>query len=797
MKKFYFLLLFFVLLINAGGVEIENNDNSLLPLEYKDYTIKQLEDTTFSELLYSNSELFYGEAIFKLKNIWNEEIKLGLSFIEDKNNIKSYEYFKEVENTYYKSEPIYSKEFLVNDTTPEDKPIQFFSKKLIGFKNITYNKTEWERIDIISANYEGKIKIKANFNKINFNRSTNIDWIPTITYEKDIVGKINKFEISKPEWAWWSAGWINKNNITIDSSVVDEELIDFPLLVRLNSTRLNMTLLQNDCDDLRFLNSAEDTELSYEIERCNTSSEVLAWVKIPTISNTTNTTFYIYYNNDEATNGENITDVWSNNYMRVYHFGTNASDIFIDSTETANCTISTGSTDIYDYQIGNGISTADDSYLTCGAFSNPNDFTYSFWGETSDSTGISVAGWNGVNTDGMWFMYTGNYATIKQDSSDNAHFRAENIGYVNNQKNKWTIATSKDNYLKVYKDTTLISTDSSSAGTMEQDVYTLYVGGIGQWGADWYGEIDEVRIRNTISSVGWTKTSYYSETDTLLTYGEEIEGESNIAPVINITFPTNNSYLNLSFGINTTTMIYNITDTNIDTCLYTNYTGTNTTLNCTGTELNFTFPYINDTYINTTFYTNDTAGLSDTLTRYWYLNFADGYIGNIDFNSSIYKASTYYTLNSSAKCLYDWCENVSYKFYDCNASANLIFDTDANGTIGDMDLNETNYSSTYVHWDTDGTFYLGINYTIQNGSVYSFCKEVVVSESSSLSEDESNCLLYGTFVNGSLCTLGTIMAGIGGGGASGGSDLSIIYVILFIGVITFISFKTLNGGIDL
>jgi len=74
---------------------------------------------------------------------------------------------------------------------------------------------------------------------------------------------------------------------------------------------------------MRFLNSAEDSELDYWIENC-TSTSAKVWVKVPTVTGSGNTTIYIYYGNNEANSNSNGT-----NTMKWFEdFSSNASYIW-------------------------------------------------------------------------------------------------------------------------------------------------------------------------------------------------------------------------------------------------------------------------------------------------------------------------------------------------------------------------------------------------------------------------------------------------------------------------------------
>ena len=85
--------------------------------------------------------------------------------------------------------------------------------------------------------------------------------------------------------------------------------------------------------DLRF--STDDqgaNQLNYEVVNWDTTSEKgEVWVKFDTLQATTNTEFYMWYNNALATTTSNATAVWSENYQAVYHLE-NGGDFATDST---------------------------------------------------------------------------------------------------------------------------------------------------------------------------------------------------------------------------------------------------------------------------------------------------------------------------------------------------------------------------------------------------------------------------------------------------------------------------------
>lgn len=109
-------------------------------------------------------------------------------------------------------------------------------------------------------------------------------------------------------------GWEYRKAITIDSTSVSEDLTDYQVKVSLTSSNFDFTKANSDGSDIRFTSDDGTTLLSYWIENYDSSGQTATiWVKIPTISSSSDTIFYIYYGNSSATsesNGVNTFDVF-------------------------------------------------------------------------------------------------------------------------------------------------------------------------------------------------------------------------------------------------------------------------------------------------------------------------------------------------------------------------------------------------------------------------------------------------------------------------------------------------------
>jgi len=118
---------------------------------------------------------------------------------------------------------------------------------------------------------------------------------------------------------WWNTDWQFRKSITINHTKVAANLTDFPVLINLTDADL-AAKAEEDGSDLAFTDY-NGKKLDHEIEFYNgTSGKLIAWVQIPELSSTADTTIYMYYGNPGALNQENAQQVWDSNYMMVQHF---------------------------------------------------------------------------------------------------------------------------------------------------------------------------------------------------------------------------------------------------------------------------------------------------------------------------------------------------------------------------------------------------------------------------------------------------------------------------------------------
>jgi len=134
---------------------------------------------------------------------------------------------------------------------------------------------------------------------------------------------------------WYDSSYLYRNIYEIDSSLVDEELTDFPVLVYLNSSYVNWSRVNNDLSDILFTDS-DNNLLSHELDSYTLNNESWIWVKIPVVSSVLDTKFFLYYGFSGAESVENKSDVWSNGFVGVWHMNDNDTLTILDSTSNDN-----------------------------------------------------------------------------------------------------------------------------------------------------------------------------------------------------------------------------------------------------------------------------------------------------------------------------------------------------------------------------------------------------------------------------------------------------------------------------
>jgi len=356
-------------------------------------------------------------------------------------------------------------------------------------------------------NYNYKVKIINNHNLI-----ASLLIVAVIIV---MSGILSIFDSPKASAAWYNSSWNYRQKIIIDhNKVPNTDQTDFPVLIKItDANNAIFTKAQDDGDDIRFTSSNETTDLKFEVENFSkTTPELIAWVKIPTLSHTTDTTIYLYYGNAsaEAPLAADQQAVWSNGYAGVWHMNQAASPA-LDSTSYAhNGTQSGGVTFGSVGIIGSATQYSGSSQFLSGSGINlvSSPFTVSAWITPTD---FSVAhGWFGVGTVGIdkaLHLKTMNSTSVRFGLyGDDLNITVPNM----TGQTLYTAATLNSNLLQSYYQ------QGSFIGSRTANSYfvgpTNWVIGQNTINADYFaGKIDEVRISSTARSADWIATEYANQ----------------------------------------------------------------------------------------------------------------------------------------------------------------------------------------------------------------------------------------------------------------------------------------------
>jgi hypothetical protein len=235
----------------------------------------------------------------------------------------------------------------------------------------------------------------------------------------------------------------------------------------------------------------------------------VAWVKVSTLSNGSNTKIGLFYGNSSANTNPSTTNTWDANYAAIWHLSNNN---FNDGTANANNGVNSGSTNIAG-KIGDGRAFSGSQQITVGHSASINitsNFTFEAWAYRNNSStyhGIFAKG-------GFGYLFSVDWP---QGSTDNLNCWLNFPGYILYQGGPTALsawqhlaATFDGSNVRLYIDGSLIATSANTpSSTFQGNTLNLDVGsGHGQ---GWNGRLDEIRISSTHRSGEWLSTQFNNQ----------------------------------------------------------------------------------------------------------------------------------------------------------------------------------------------------------------------------------------------------------------------------------------------
>ncbi|MFX1291924.1 MAG: DUF2341 domain-containing protein [Promethearchaeota archaeon] len=365
--------------------------------------------------------------------------------------------------------------------------------------------------------------------------------------------------------------------IIIDYTIVSGsyDLTNFPLLISILDSDLKFDVEQANGNDIAF--AYNGLWLDHEIELFKqtyngTHAQLIAWVSIPRLSMSENTIVRMYYGNATMSSRENPEGVWNTNYKGVWHLSedpTDSSPAFKDSTPNNNDGTDYGSMTSGDQVPGQIDGSLDfdggDDYIEVNDSSSltiPGSFTVSAWINTNDLPPDgdlrSVVG-KGMSSDNPGENH--NYGIMLENAILTAGQAIEvyyepSTGFGNAVAASWVTSLSLGQWYHV------VGVHDAGADTL-----TLFVNGVQRaqnTGAtatpdtgnaplriadvnvdifpnEFNGQIDEVRVLDTVHSADWIKTEYNNQYNpqAFLTIGSEKKLDKTPPTYSNLTESSN------------------------------------------------------------------------------------------------------------------------------------------------------------------------------------------------------------------------------------------------------------------
>lgn len=338
-------------------------------------------------------------------------------------------------------------------------------------------------------------------------------------------------------WSSSLSAWSARKMISLSNT--GSTLTNFPVMIKLNSTRIDYSKTQSAGQDLRFTDTSGNI-LPHEIEYWDSTGNSIVWVKIPTFTGSTNTSIWMYYNNPVSIDGQDRLNVWDSNHQGVWHLSGTAQD---STTNAKNGSITGASTSTT--LVGRGLNFSSTNYVSVpdGMLANNSVMTVEGWFKTSQ-TDMVIMGWANQSyptsaTNYVPTLYIGSDNKLRAEQWMGASTPITTTTDVNDDQWHYAVLTVNSNTQSLYVDGNLIG---SLAGNIVLYPNTKNYIGMGyslNWpnttSSGWRsmnGYLDEFRISNVVRSAAWIQMNNLNVRDGIASFFNE---EANSSAMVDIT----------------------------------------------------------------------------------------------------------------------------------------------------------------------------------------------------------------------------------------------------------------------
>jgi MSHA biogenesis protein MshQ len=330
----------------------------------------------------------------------------------------------------------------------------------------------------------------------------------------------------------WLHPWARRRAVTLLASQIeapsDGSLVDFPVLVSVTDPEIAAAALATGADVV-FTGADGTTVLASELESFSTTSnELVAWVKVPDLSATTDTTLYVYYGNPSPP-PQTPEAVWTADFLAVWHLqqdpGPGGAGEILDATsrnQDGTAGIQMAPTDLVPARTGRGLTfNGVDKFIDFAAMDVGNTFTISMWVELDAADNVRTliaSSASGLETNGFRFFIN------SVDTSDRKIIFETGNGNGNGQSASTApdaIATDTFTHVAVVVDradaTALIFVDGDSVAidtSIVNDFETTSDFEIARMENSLFffsGTLDEIRVASTLRPPEWLRTAFNNQ----------------------------------------------------------------------------------------------------------------------------------------------------------------------------------------------------------------------------------------------------------------------------------------------
>jgi len=294
--------------------------------------------------------------------------------------------------------------------------------------------------------------------------------------------------------------------VTIDHRQVrNTDQTDFPVLI--SGTFPYLAVVANGGRvqsasgyDIEFTSDAAgQNKLDHEIDSYDAATGKAAfWVRIPTLSHTTDTSVYMRYGNSAVVaSQENKPGVWKNGYAGVWHLTNNF--VFSDSSPSGNACGTRINVTSVTGKVGtagafNGSNSAIDCARKDASLDAPTAFTLQAWvnPNSGNSTNIIVTKGTAAGTNGQYLLRMNGNNLVVGMYSNGWHYFVSNQSIPNGSWSKLD-ATWDGSTLHLFVNGILDSNTAAVASPVSPNTVDLNVGNVA--GSSMFsGIVDEVRV---------------------------------------------------------------------------------------------------------------------------------------------------------------------------------------------------------------------------------------------------------------------------------------------------------------